>query len=74
MEEHSKLDDPIGTTDEPDSKFIQSDDAVSDADAEPNAVCRWKGRVYSPGGRICESRLVWVCNSAGNWQATGERC
>lgn len=73
MEEHKKFSEPIGTTDEPDSKLVQADD-VNPNDKSMNVNCRWRGYVYSPGSRICEERLVWVCNSAGNWQATGEGC
>jgi hypothetical protein len=74
MEEHNKLSDPIGTTDEPDSKFIKSDDAVSDAVADPNVVCHYENRVYPQGARICYNGWVAVCNSDGDWQLAFQRC
>lgn len=74
MEEQKDFrDESIGETNEPDSKFVDSGDAGTDA--APNTVCRWKGRVYSIGGRICENHVVFVCTSGG-WSATNpvEHC
>lgn len=68
MTDMKSIDDPIGATDEADSPMEDG------TQKSALAVCRWKRRVYSQGGRICEAGQQWYCNAQGGWSPVGARC
>jgi hypothetical protein len=49
-------------------------DAVAASDkAALLSTCRFLGKTFDEGEKICFECDVWVC-SAGTWQKTGESC
>lgn len=63
---------PIGDTDDEDSRFLDYDEANATG-ASPNYTCTYNKKSYSAGSTICWSGTTHECKSTG-WVNIGTKC